>query len=84
MDQARTLMMKAFAQKVLALFHTEQQECKAALDKGLVDTTFQVGYQVLLQTKELLEAAEVGKLCQWWECPFTVAADSLLLLAPTQ
>ena len=53
-------MMKAFAQKVLALFHTEQQECKAALDKGLVDTTFQVGYQVLLQTKELLEAAEVG------------------------
>ena len=81
MDLARTLMMKALEQpeEVLALLHTEQQECKA-----VVDTTFQVGYQVLLQTKELLEAAEVGKLCQWQEGPFTVAADSLLLLAPTQ
>jgi hypothetical protein len=35
---------------------------------------FQVGDQVLLRTKELLDAAEVGKLCPRWEGPFTVAA----------
>ena len=39
-----------------------------------MDTVFQVGDQVLLRTKELLDAAEVGKLRQRWEGPFRVAA----------
>ena len=36
-------------------------------------STFQVGDQVILRTKELLDAAEVGKLRQRWEGPFPVA-----------
>jgi len=51
-----------------------QQERKAALDPGRVDTAFKVGDQVLLRTKELLDAAEVGKLRPRWEGPFRVAA----------
>ncbi len=39
-----------------------------------VDTTFQVGDQVILQTKELLDAADVGKLRPRWEGPLSVAA----------
>ena len=66
--------MKALEQEVRALLHAAQQERKAALDPGRVATTFQVGDQVLLRTKELLDAAEVGKLRPRWEGPFTVAA----------
>ena len=54
--------MKAFEQEVLALLHAAHQERKEALDRGQVDTTFQVGDQVMLWTKEMLDAAEVGKL----------------------
>ena len=43
-----------FEQEVLALLQAAQQESKAALDRGRVDTTFQVGDQVgdqvMLQT----------------------------------
>ena len=53
--------------------YNAQQERKAALDRGRVDTTFQVGDQVMLRTKELLDAAEVGKLRPRWEGPFPVA-----------
>ena len=67
-------MKKALAQQVRALLHAAQQERKAALDRGRVDTTFQVGDQVMLRTKELLDAAEVGKLRPRWEGPFPVAA----------
>ena len=66
--------MKALEQEVRALLHAAQQERKAALDRGRVDTTFQVGDQVMLRTKELLDAAEVGKLRPQWEGPFPVAA----------
>jgi hypothetical protein len=66
--------MKALEQEVLALLHAAQQERKAALDRGRVDTVFQVGDQVLLRTKELLDAAEIGKLRPRWEGPFRVAA----------
>ena len=52
--------MKALEQEVLAL---PQQERK----RGRVDTTFKVGDQVLLQTKELLDAAEVGKRCSAYD-----------------
>ena len=66
--------MKALEQEVQALLHAAQQERKAALDPGRVDTTFHVGDQVMLRTKELLDAAEVGKLRPRWEGPFRVAA----------
>jgi len=39
-----------------------------------VDTVFKVGDQVMLRTKELLDAAEIGKLRPRWEGPFKVAA----------
>ena len=66
--------MKALEQEVRALLHAAQQEREAAQDRGRVDTTFQVGDQVMLRTKELLDAAEVGKLRPRWEGPFPVAA----------
>ena len=35
---------------------------------------FKVGDRVLLRTKELLDAADIGKLRPRWDCPFTVTA----------
>ncbi len=35
---------------------------KAELDVGRVDTVFKVGDVMLLRTKELLDAADIGKL----------------------
>ena len=66
--------MKALEQEVRALLHAAQQERKAALDQGRVNTVFRVGDQVLLRTKEVLDAAEIGKLRPRWEGPFRVAA----------
>ena len=54
-------------QEVRALLHAAQQEREAAVDQGRVETPFQVGEQVMVRTKELLDAAEVGKLRQGWE-----------------
>ena len=52
-------------QAVRALLHAAQ-EGTAALDRNRVDTTFRVGcgpaHPVMLRAKELLDAAEVGKL----------------------
>ena len=39
--------MKALEQEVRALLHSAQQERKATLDPGRVDTTFQVGDKAL-------------------------------------
>ncbi len=39
-----------------------QQERKAKLDTGRVDKVFKVGDRVLLRTKGLLDAADLGKL----------------------
>jgi len=66
--------MKALEHEVLALLHAAQKERKAKLDQGRVDTRFAVGDQVMLRTKELLDAAEVGKLRPRWEGPFPVVA----------
>ena len=66
--------MKALEQEVQALLHAAQQDRKTTLDRGRVDTTFQVGDQVLLRTSELLDAAEIGKLRPRWEGPFRVIA----------
>ena len=65
---------QALEQEVLALLHAAQQERKAALDRGRVDTTLEVGDRVLLRIKELLNATKVGKSCPRWEGPFTVEA----------
>jgi hypothetical protein len=66
--------MKALMQEVRALLLAAQQARKEQLDRGRVDTVFQVGDQVLLRTKELLDAAEIGKLRPRWEGPFRVTA----------
>jgi hypothetical protein len=64
--------MKALEEEVRNLLHAAQQERKAALDVGRVDTVFRVGDRVMLRTKELLDAAEIGKLRPRWEGPFTI------------
>ena len=66
--------MQALEQEVRALFHAAQLERKAAMDKGRVDTVFQVGDEVMLRTAELLDAADIGKLRPRWEGPFRVTA----------
>jgi hypothetical protein len=59
---------------VRELLAAAQQERKAKLDAGRIDTVFQVGGRVLLRTKELLDAADIGKLRPRWDGPFTVTA----------
>ena len=56
------------------LLAAAQADRKAKLDAGRVDTVFQVGDRVLLRTKELLDAADIGKLRPRWDGPFTVLA----------
>ena len=46
---------------VRELLAAAQTERKAKLDAGRVDTVFKVGDRVLLRTKELLDAADIGK-----------------------
>jgi hypothetical protein len=52
--------------QVRELLAAAQQERKAKLDAGQVDTVVKVGDQVLLRTKELLDAADIGKLRPGW------------------
>ncbi len=64
--------MHAMELTVRELLAAAQQERKAKLDAGRVDTVFKVGDRVLLRTKELLDAADIGKLQPRWDGPFTV------------
>ncbi len=66
--------MRAMEATVRELLAAAQAERKAKLDAGRVDTVFQVGDRVLLRTKELLEAANIGKLRPRWDGPLTVTA----------
>jgi hypothetical protein len=66
--------MRALELMVRELLAAAQQERKAKLDVGWVDTVFKVGDRVLLRTKELLDAADIGKLRPRWDGPFTVTA----------
>jgi hypothetical protein len=66
--------MRAMEATVRVLLAAAQAERKARLDAGRVDTVFQLGDQVLLMTKELLDAADIGKLRPRWDGPFTVTA----------
>ena len=59
---------------VRELLAAAQAERKAKLDAGRVDTVFKIGDRVLLRTKELLDAAEIGKLRPRWDGPFVVTA----------
>ena len=67
--------MREVEAAVRALLMEAQTACKAKLDTGRVDTVFKVGDQVLLRTKELLDAADIGKLRPRWDGPFTVLAS---------
>ena len=56
---------------VRELLAAAQTARKAKLDAGRVNTVFKVGDRVLLRTKELLDAADIGKLRPRWDGPFT-------------
>ncbi len=58
--------MRAMEVTVLELAAV-QTERKAKLDAGRINTVFKVGDRVLLRTKELLDAAKIGKLRPRWE-----------------
>jgi hypothetical protein len=66
--------MRAVEVSVRELLASAQAALKAKLDVGRVDTVFKVGDRVLLRTKELLDAADIGKLRPRWDGPFTVIA----------
>jgi hypothetical protein len=66
--------MRAMELAVRELLGAAQQERNAKLDAGRVDTAFKVGGRVLLRTKELLDAADIGKLRPRCDGPFTVTA----------
>jgi hypothetical protein len=66
--------MRDLELQVRELLAAAQQERKAKLDAGRVDTVFKVGDQVLRRTKELLDAADMGKLRPRWDGSFTVMA----------
>ena len=66
--------MRELEMSVRELLAAAQRERKTKLDAGRVDTVFKVGDQVLLRTKELLDAADIGKLRPRWDGPFTVQA----------
>jgi hypothetical protein len=63
--------MREAGATVRALLVEAQVACKAKLDAGRVDTVFTVGDQVMLRTKELLDAADIGKLRPRWDGPLT-------------
>ena len=67
----RMLAMEVTVRELLAASQAEQ---KVKLDAGRVDTVFKVGDRVLLRTKELLDAADIGKLRPRWDGPFSVTA----------
>jgi hypothetical protein len=71
--------MKELMKEVRASLLAAQQARKEQLDRDRVETVFnsgRVGDQVLLRTKELLDAAEIGKLRPRWEGPFGVTLPS--------
>jgi hypothetical protein len=63
--------MEVTVRELLAAAQTER---KTKLDAGRVDTVFKVGDLVLLRTKELLDAVDIGKLRPRWDGPFRVTA----------
>ena len=66
--------VRATESTVRELLAAAQAERKAKLDTGQVDSVLQVGDGVLLRTKELLDAADIGKLRPRWDGPFILTA----------
>ena len=66
--------MRAMEATVWELLATPQANWKAKLACDAAASTFRVGDSVLLRTKELLDAADIGKLRQRWDGPSTVHA----------
>ena len=58
-QRMRATQIETAVRELLAAAQTKR---KAMLDAGRVDTVFMVGDRVLLLTKELLDAADIGKL----------------------
>ena len=58
------------------MLHVAQTERKAKLDPGRIDVKFTPGDLVLVWSKELLDAAEIGKLRDRWEGPFKVTKEA--------
>ena len=63
--------MRSIEATVRELLATTQAARKATLDAV---TRAGLGDRVLLRAKELLDAADIGKLRPRWDGPFTVAA----------
>ena len=66
--------IRAIEAMVRELLAAAQAERKAKLDTDRVDTVFKVGDGMLLLTKELLDAADIGQLRPRWDGLFTVIA----------
>ena len=58
------------------MLHAAQVERKVKLDPGWVNVKFTPGNLVLVPSKELLDAAEIGKLCYQWEGPFKIIKEA--------
>ena len=58
------------------MLHAAQAERKSKLDLGRVDVKFAQSYLVLVRSKELLDTAEINKLCNRWEGPFRVIKEA--------
>ena len=58
------------------MLHAAQEERKAKLNQGWIDVKFTPGNLVLVQSKEILDSAEIGKLCYRWEGPFKVIKEA--------
>ncbi len=67
--------MRELMLTVRELLEVALQECKAKPNAGRVDTVLNLKVPVGLRTKELLDAAEIGKLRLRWNGPFTVTAS---------
>ena len=74
--EAYSRRVKLLEEEVRRLLHAAQAERKAKLDPGRVDVKFAPGDLVLVRSKELLDAADIGKLRDRWEGPFKVIKEA--------
>ena len=74
--EAYSPRVKLLEEEVRWLLHAAQAERKAKLDLGRVDVKFAPGDLVLVRSKELLDAADIGKLRDRWEGPFKVIKEA--------
>ena len=75
-EDFHVVKMPLLEEEVRRLLHAAQTEWKAKLDPGRVDVKFAPGDLVMVRSKELLDAAEIGKLRDRWEGPFKVIKEA--------